>query len=292
MSEKEESNNTKGDQDNNDQNDKINISVSKNRLKNHLIYLGLSVFLFAVVFAGIFVLQNVNNDTGNSSTVEFDFPNGTSQEGFNNSTEIGASHSLFLSDKSYTIELDSVSESNGTSQTFFTEYRYDPESGLGLRVEDSTQLDGQRQFVQDFINGELFAVRGLNANNTNTTYDRASLQQSFPYTARFNIEQFISEIDYNFSRTVQRNNEKFAVYNSQDVPQSLTNVTSIDVEVQLSERGYIRSINATIEFSDQEEQVVQNQSIEIINVGSTDVEEPDWVEEAREQTNNNSSNTG
>lgn len=241
---------------------------------------GIGVALLLVI-AGLGVAAAEFGGLPTSNNVgEFDYPNGSNETGFSEPTVLSRSHSQTLAEDSYTVELQNTADGSTAELT----YKYDPESGLGYRVED---IDNQnnREFVEDYNNQEVAVASGLDTDNT--TYQRAFLQQPVPYTANFDIQPFLESANYEATEVTQTNGEQVVVYESQGLTEEVRNQTSVDnfdAEIHLSDQGYFTLLNVTVTTSQGGQTVEEDQSIEVRNVGETTVDEPEWLSTAREQT--------
>lgn len=247
---------------------------------NQIAKVGIGVALLLVIVGlGIAAAQFGGLPTGNDVS-EFDYPNGSNETGFNDPAVLSQSHSQTLAEDSYTVELQNTADGSTAELT----YQYDPQSGLGYRVED---IDNQnnREFVEDYNNQEVAVASGLGTDNT--TYQRAFLQQPVPYTANFDIQPFLESANYEATEVTQTNGEQVVVYESQGLTEEVSNQTSVDnfdAEIHLTDRGYFTLLNVTVTTTQNGQTIEEEQSIEVRNVGETTVSEPDWLSTAREQT--------
>lgn len=243
--------------------------------------------LLAMVFGGLLIVAALGIIVGSSVGVfnsddgevgEFEYPNGANESGFEVRTVV-QEHGANLQNESFTIVVENQG-SDGETVTLM--YEYDQENAVSLRTEELT--DSRNQIVEDYLNQEIVIAEGLDSNNV--TYQRNFLQQATPYTAGFELSSFLQAADYTATEVVQNDNgENVVVYEvSELTEQTQQQVDSLEGEVRLSEEGYFTSVAFNITTTSNGQTVTESQSIEFTEVGSTTVEEPEWLATAINQT--------
>jgi hypothetical protein len=243
--------------------------------------------LLAMVFGGLLIVAALGIIVGSSIGVfssddgevgEFEYPNGANESGFEVRTVV-QEHGANLQNESFTI----VVENQGSDgETVTLTYEYDQENAVSLRTEELT--DSRNQIVEDYLNQEIVIAEGLDGNNV--TYERNFLQQTTPYTAGFELSSFLQAADYTATEVVQNDNgENVVVYEVSELTErTQQQVDNLEGEVRLSEEGYFTSVAFNITTTSNGQTVTESQSIEFTEVGSTTVEEPEWLATAINQT--------
>lgn len=235
-------------------------------------------FAFLLVIAGLALVVGSTVGLFNSDVQEFNYPTGASQSGFEDVETLVATHQQNLQNESFTI---TVANSVNGEQTANLSYRYDPQQALSVRTENLN--NSRNQIVEDYLNQQIVIAQGLDTNNV--TYNRQFLQQSLPYTARFEITSFIQAANYTAVDVVQENGEDVVVYEIDGLTQQAQQqVDSVSGEVRLSESGQFTLVDLNVTTQSNGEEITENQRIEFSDVGSTSVEEPDWFGTALNQT--------
>lgn len=235
-------------------------------------------FAFLLVIAGMAIAVGSTLGVLTDDVQEFDYPTGASESGFDSAETLVATHQQNLQNQSFTI---AVSNTVNGQETANLTYRYSPEKALSVRTENLN--DGRNQIVEDYVNRQIVLAQGLDTNNV--TYNRQFLQQSLPYTARFEVTSFMRAANYSAVDTVQENGENVVVYEIDSITnQTQQQVDSLSGEIHLSESGQFTLVDLNVTTQSNGQQISENQRIEFSNVGSTSVEEPEWFGTALEQT--------
>ena len=235
-------------------------------------------FAFLLVIAGLAIVVGSTVGLFGDDVQEFDYPTGASQSGFDNVETLVATHQQNLQNESFTIN---VANSVNGEQTANLTYRYDPEKALSVRTENLN--NSRNQIVEDYLDRQIVIAQGLDTNNV--TYNRQFLQQSLPYTARFELTSFIRAANYTAVDVVQENGEDVVVYEIDGLTtQTQQQVDSLTGEVRLSESGQFTLVDLNVTTQSNGQELTENQRIEFSDVGSTSVEEPDWFGTALNQT--------
>lgn len=234
----------------------------------------------AVVFGGSGAVLD-NGDTTSSEVEGFNFPSGAHANGIDNPMEMGVNHTNAVTEDSYTLEASVVDESGQESSL---EYRYDGERNVALGTQQFG--DGLSQSYENFDEQEQFIAEGLDTDNT--TYNRFFLQQG-PFTGEQEFMGIIAQVEVQAVDVVEApDGEDAVVYDIQGINQTDTQTEGSDVnvtgEMHLSENGHFVYLDVTIEQSFQGQELTSTQEVTIYDVGQTEFDDPEWLSEAQEQT--------
>lgn len=218
-------------------------------------------------------------DTGDDeSGLDFDYPEGANSTGFQNVTAVLQSHSQSLDETSYTVNTNTTSNGEVISNNV---YKYDAEDQIAFADVDSNGIVNQT--VEDYQNQEQVLAERFGTENE--TYSRSLLQRTNPYTASFELVNFVSGISYEATSVEELSDGTRVVVYDAIEPQgrATEQIDSVSGTLRLSEDGIFRSVD--LEFTGQvdNETSTQGQAIEFSNLGSTEYTEPDWYETAIEQ---------
>jgi hypothetical protein len=234
--------------------------------------------LLIVAALGIIVGSSLGIFSTDDQVENFEYPEGANSTGFDVRTVV-QNHRATLQNESFTIVVENTA---GSGETVSLTYEYDQESAVSLRTEELA--DSRNQILEDYINQELVIAQNLSSNNV--TYERNFLQQTTPYTAGFELSSFLQAADYEVTEVVENENgERVAVYEVSELSErTQQQVDSLEGEVRLSEEGYFTLLNFNITTNAGGETITETQRIEFTNIGSTTFEQPEWLAEAINQT--------
>ena len=235
--------------------------------------------LAVLVGVGALVLLSTMGMFGVSSSVEdFDYPNGTSADGVNNSSKALTNHANTLRDSSYTITASSNNSNTSTSIT----YRYNNETRTSRTERDVSGEEGT-ELYENYTTRQRYVTTNLGTQEQN--FSRSFIQQQ-PFTADVQVGEFVLATNMTAQRVEEGpNGNDVVVYEIDNVTEQFQGRFNITGEVHLSDAGYFTYADVTVETLDNETVTsTNNQVLEITEIGSTTVEEPDWLDEAQNQT--------
>lgn len=127
---------------------------------------------------------------------------------------------------------------------------------------------------------------GYSAQNESFSQLRESMSES-------DLKKQLTDPNYEGTGTVTRNDETLFRYNATSVDDadgflieqlSTDNIESFNATLLVDEEGIIRSLTATIAYSFDSETYEATIRYHITDIDSTTVEEPDWLEEAKSES--------
>lgn len=189
------------------------------------------------------------------------------------------SHTMELAESSYKLSIHGTNDNpEGGQDSSKLDYKYNSESQTSYGVQEFNEESSES--YEDYSRQEQFSAQGLDTDNV--TYDRQLLQQPTPFTAGTEFVELLSVLDVEATSTVDDGN--VLVYEINGVDEEMEEQVPVDAsgEIHLHKEGYFTQID--IEINDEEQGVTTSQEIEISNVGSTSFDEPDWLSNAREET--------
>lgn len=223
---------------------------------------------------------------GGAGAVDFNYPEWADENGIVINDETGEpdfqaaiqGHTNELVDSSYTIAIDGEStmgESEGEMSSLDYKYNFETQTAHGIQDMNGERVETYDEFVEQ---------RQLIAQGTeNVTYDRQPLLQPTPFSAGNEFVEIISVLDVEATNTIQ--NGDIVVYDIKGINMDGLN-EEIDAdssgEIHLHTEGYFTYMDISI--TDNEQGISTSQEISITDIGSTDVIEPDWYDNALEQT--------
>lgn len=245
-----------------------------------LIAIGFVVLL--VFVGGLYAVSTTNTGTTTqpASTFAYDEFEGLEQSGVTNDTVVVNSHAEALSQRSYTITGETTSDSQSAEVT----YTYDSETQTGLTVQDVQ--DGQRnEAYENFSTRQRFIAQSVGTDNT--SYNRTFVTSPTPYSGDAQVFEFLTTTNKEATGVVTgEDGEDVVIYEIQGVKENFTDQFNIEGEVRFSENGYFTLADVTVEILGENGNVTTTteQTIMVEDVGDTTVEEPDWLDAAREDT--------
>jgi hypothetical protein len=239
--------------------------------------------LFALV-GGLYAASTTGVlDPGNEnqppSAFNYSAIDGADKNGISNNSKVINTHVSSLVQQSYTIDAVTTSENRTVDLT----YQFDSDKGVGYTVQN-IQDGSKNGAYENFSNRQRYVAQNLDGDNQ--TYDRLYITASTPYVADTQTFEFLATTNLTVDRVTQGpNGENVAVYEVQNVRDNFSDQFSIEGEIHLSQEGYFRYIDVKVETLQNGSVINRNeQTLEVLNVGSTSVQEPSWVSEARQQT--------
>lgn len=208
--------------------------------------------------------------------VDYDFSENITRSGFESPENVTNEHADYLQEDSYTVELNTTN--SAVQQSRQSVYQYNRSSNIAF----STQSTGSEIF-EDYNESEVIAAQGLGTENV--TYERRTLDQD-PYTASTDILQFLNLGEFRATDVIENSDgSNTLVYTIEGVSGNQSQIQSLSGELRYNDNGYFESLDVTFEQATQSGQnVTVSQQIVVSDIGSTVVSTPEWVEEARSQT--------
>lgn len=223
----------------------------------------------------------------------FNYPSGIEPTGLNNSTsDLLQSHSETLRSQSYSVFINSTQTGQRTT-TQSLQYRYDDEDRIALSTQSVNGQSLGTEVFENYSNGQTLVAENLTTDNV--TYTSQNLSQN-PYTGDVDIAQFLSASNLSASEVVETGNGDELVYNITGTADDLTQqqrdaLGNLTGQVTINENGYVGSLSVSFDQLRRGGfRTGVTQSVDVANVASTEVVEPDWLPEAREQTNSTEGN--
>jgi hypothetical protein len=227
--------------------------------------------------------------TGMGDAEDFNYPDWADEDGIKVLNETSGqvdsqsameSHTTILTESSYTISISGTNDNpQGETDESELNYQYNSDTQTAL---GSQNFNGNSTTTYDNLTAnKQFTAQNLGTENV--TYERNPLMQSTPFTAGTEFIELLSVLNVEAIGTVDNGN--VVVYNITGIN---TNVTGSDVpveatgEVNLHKDGYFTSMD--IEIINTEQELTTTQNVRVTDVGSTTFDEPDWIQDAREQT--------
>jgi len=285
MTKEDDKNNINEDTDESNTSEKKQISKSeeKNTKNNNKKYNDTQV-LGGIIFALIVLMGGVVIFGGGAGTVgDFDYPAWADEDGIVINDETGEpeiqlaiqSHTDTLSAESYTLNIDGENSMDaGETEESSLEYKYNPDSQTahGVQIMNNEQMETYDEFGEE---------RQLIAQGTeNMTYDREPLLQPIPFTAANEFVELMSIVN---TEAVDTDGD-VVIYEIDGVDEQFSAELDVEAsgEIHLHQNGYFTYMDITVD--DNEQGVTTNQEVSVTEIGSTDVEEPAWYNDALEQT--------
>ena len=266
--------------------DSIEENTESNNTRFSDVQLAGGVILAILLFTGGFMLFGGGMDT--TSADGFDYPEWADENGFTINDETGEpdvqlaiqSHTERLSETSFTLDIEGTSgvpDSDETQQSSLN-YQYNPESQTAVGTQN---FNGEvTETFDEFANQQQFSAQ--NVGTDEVTYDRQALIQPTPFTGANEFIEILSILDVEATDVVNDGNE--VVYTINGVNEEIVGEVPVTAsgEFRLHTDGYFTYMD--VEIHNTQDDITTTQEIEISDVGSTEVVEPDWVDTAREET--------
>ena len=184
------------------------------------------------------------------------------------------SHTQYLSNTSYTIEINGVNElGESQSSESSVEYKYNNEQQVAFSSQNINSNESES--FEDFGEQERFV-------NGDNNYTRQPVLQPIPFTASNEFIQIMNFVNVN--ATSVTDGGSVVVYDITGVRDEYSQQTpfNIDGEIKLHTEGYFTGMD--VEITNESQGIYTQQDVNVSNIGSTNVEEPEWVSTAREET--------
>lgn len=221
----------------------------------------LAFSFLALVIAGYYLsVEKINNKDS------FDFPEDVNETSINNFSKIVDVHHSSLLNKSYTIQTVNGDKIRGN-------YTLKKEGNLFL-------IDYERDTSEGliFVDNENMIFAGKINENGEEDIRRQERDRKFRLTGKeysANMEEFVDY--YEFKGIEEVNSIQTAKYEYLDEVSGFNyNNNSIIYKLNINEQGIIVQMSI-VSMKNGEEQ--RSSSLEIKNIGETEVERPSWVEE-------------
>lgn len=236
-----------------------------------------------LTFAGLGLLALVvivaasSGGTVGASLDNFDYIEGMDQNGSSNLSATIQAHNENLRSNSYTISLSATSQSGDVN----IDYQYDKQRSLVLVEEENRN----RATLLDYTDSQGYEATGIGTENE--SFRRFYLRQSEDQTETSQVEfgEFIQASNLSATEvTTGPDGETVVNYEIVGTAENIPDTIDIDGNIQLSQNGYFTLANVTITQTGENQTVTSDQNIEIINVGSTSVEDPSWFDDAQSST--------
>lgn len=236
-----------------------------------------------LTFAGLGLLALVvivaasSGGTVGASLDNFDYIEGMDQNGSSNISATIQAHNENLRSNSYTISLSASSQSGDVN----INYKYDKQRSLVLVEEENRD----RATLLDYTDSQGYEATGIGTENE--SFNRFYLRQTENQTETSQVEfgEFIQASNLSATEvTTGPDGETVVNYEIVGTAENIPDTIDIDGNLQLSQNGYFTLANVSITQTGENQTVTSDQNIEIINVGSTNVEDPSWFDDAQSST--------
>lgn len=212
---------------------------------------------------------------------EFEFPDGVDETGFYDGQNASLNHGEILQSQSFTLEADVSSEfGDDPAQESFFEYQYEPEvqAGWATQGAESEEVSEEMQRYDDYETQEQFIAEAYGTDEE--SYERIMLMQP-PYTADMEMGEFVVAADFEFDGIEEGpDGQDVAVFVIVGETDEFGEGVELDGEIHVTEEGYFPYLEVEVT----EDNANSSQVLTVSDVGDTTVEEPDWLDDAREQT--------
>jgi hypothetical protein len=241
-------------------------------------------FIVLLVFVGGLYAVSTTTNTGTTtqpaSTFAYDEFEGLEQSGVTNSSVVVNSHAEALSERSYTITSETISG----NQSADVSYRYNNETQEGLTVQ-SVENGARNEAYENFTTRQRFIAQSVNSDNT--SYERTFVTAATPYSGDAQVFEFLTTTNKEATGVVTgEDGEDVVIYEIQSVKENFTDQFNIEGEIRFSENGYFTLADVTVEILGQNGNVTTTteQTLRIEDIGDTTVDEPNWIDSARAET--------
>lgn len=211
---------------------------------------------------------------------DFDFPEGADASEVN-ATKLSEIHNETLRQTSFVIAFESTVSQGGQTISNRRNYNYDGDRAL---VTDELNGGVSTRYV-DFEEETSYSETVFNGN---TTYASNPVVDDTPFTATNYLTQRIGVFETEFVNTTTIDGTEVATYEFVGLKDDATideSNFSVDGTMAITEDGYAKEVQVTVESTaGPAAGDSATQSLSVDDVDSTTVEEPDWLGEAREQT--------
>lgn len=223
----------------------------------------------------------MGDDTDNAMT----YPDGVSENGTNVSKVI-ENHNAALNGSSFELTLNTTQNTSMGNQSLALDAKVGPNrdrvlanvSGAGQDV--SSYQTAEQRYTKLTVNGET-AYRAGNR----TSQDQQFVEGS--YSGATYVDKFAQDANFTPNGTTQFDGEKVVVLEADgsnvSSPQG-ANVTDYDATMLVDEQGVVRKFDATVRTEAGGAYSRVSLTMTVSNVGETSVSEPNWLDEARNQS--------
>lgn len=252
----------------------------------------LGTFFILTLLVGVLIGSMIVSvqDTGENGEItndieelNFDYPEWATEFGIEGEEQLRAAqenHSQYLLDTNYTVNVNIFEEESGQTSEF--EYKYDSEQELANVLQSTGE---QQTRIFENHSGEQPEQFVRNSDEGNITYDRAPILQP-PFTGELEILEFINVVGVEAVEVIENEAEgNIVVYELGNVTeQELQGQINLDGEIHLHEDGYFPYMDIELEQQTQQGTMQSEQEFEIIDIGETTVQEPQWLSIALDET--------
>jgi hypothetical protein len=231
-------------------------------------------------------LSGVGGD-GEPTLEDASYPDGVSENGTDLAT-LSNAHNEALNGSSFALSLDVSQNGSVANRSIAVDAAVGPDRDT-VRVD----ISGANQSMATYTTAEKRYLRITAGNRTNyraseRTADRTKLLPS-SYSGAEYLDRFGGQVEANFTPTKVRevNGTTLIVLraNGSDVSDpEATNLTDYDATLLVDERGVIHRFEASVQTEQNGESIRNSLTMTISGVNETTVEEPPWLDEARNQT--------
>ena len=264
------------DNSNSDEKNQLNNSDTNNTRFTDSQLLGGTFLMVLIVFGGAIAMGGGVPTTGDASDFNYtDWANETEITDVQAATQ---SHATTLTSTSYKIEAVINSQTADQEQESSFTYSYNNNSQSAYGIQDAQS--NQTETYDDYTENQIYVANGFSSEE-NATFEREYLTQS-PFTGGSVVTQFLT---FSTVEAVETTDDgSVVVYNITGVDEEFSEQINVSLsgEMHLHEDGYFNKVNVSIEQSASD--TTSNQDITVSDVGSTTVEEPAWLSQAKEQT--------
>jgi hypothetical protein len=231
-------------------------------------------------------LSGVGGD-GGPTLEDASYPDGVSDNG----TDLAAlsnAHAEALNGSSFALSLDVTQNSSAANRSMAVDAAVGPD-----RDDVRVNVSGANQTMATYATAEKRYLRissgeGTNYRVTERTADGAKLLPS-SYSGTEYLDRFAGQVEANFTPTEVREVDGTTLIvlkaNESEVsdPEG-TNLTDYDATLLVDERGVIHRFEVSAQTERGGESIRNSLAMTISDVNETTVEEPSWLDEARNQT--------
>lgn len=226
--------------------------------------------------------------TGDDATLEdVSYPDGVSENGTNVSA-LAAGHTAALENSSFTLSFESTQNSSMGNQSV----RMDTAMTADRDQIRANLSSGERDISVYLTEDEQFRRVVADGDPSYRVSERTPEAMQFvppSYSGARYVEQFGSMANFTPTEAREVDGTTFVVLEADesdvDAPEDV-NVTDYDATILVDEQGAIHRISVEAETTQNDQSARIAFSMEISDVGETSVEEPNWLDEARNSTEN------
>ena len=213
--------------------------------------------------------------------IGFDHPDGADSDGINDADAIFAQHQAALTEDGYTIELTSSQEVDGEEQAMEQTHMYDAS-------QERVFLTSTREGMGDdelYVAGDGPAFVKTDTSEGDVQYQKFPDEGVEDYTDHSVVRDRLAPFEYEYTGTTEYDGKTVGKYEiagfAEEQGQEVSDRFSIEGEVLIDSDGVVWYIHT--EGTDHEQGATFTETIEVVSMGQTSVEEPDWLDTAREE---------